>query len=216
MSRGGGGLGRVHAAPSSPCGCWMSTAEEGRLRASGSHLCLGGQVGSLGAGRHPVTGGSWARTMRSKSAGVAVALGQPCPQGLWVPGCGERLHSLWPPRSPSWVGRGQGELELGSVPSELGGRKEPGPRGSCEDVEGSWGAGAGLEKPLGPRCIPGPTLTQPGLLPSRDLPALCQLRPPEAPGVCVCVCVYACVCYPRWLWGVYVWVTEGPPAPGLG
>ena len=92
------------------------------------------------------------------------------------------------------MGRGPGELELGSVPSELGRRKEPGPRGSCEDVEGSWGAGAGLEKPSGPRCIPGPMLTQPGLLPSWDLPALCQLRPPEAPGVCVCVCVCTRVC----------------------
>ena len=91
------------------------------------------------------------------------------------------------------MGRGQGELELGSVPSELGRRKEPGPRGSCEDVEGFWGAGAGLEKPSGPRCIPGPMLTQPGLLPSQYLPALCQLRLPEAPGVCVCVCARVCV-----------------------
>ena len=73
------------------------------------------------------------------------------------------------------MGRGQGELELGSVPSELGRRKEPGPRGSCEDVEGSWGAGAGLEKPSGPRCIPGPMLTQPAVSRGYSLVAVASL-----------------------------------------
>lgn len=157
MSRGGGGLERVHAAPSSPCGCWMSALEEGWLRASRSRLCLWGQVGSLGAGRRPVTGGSWARTMRS---GVF---------GEW----------LWPRAGPAPRGSGSQAAEggptpsglLGSVPSELGRRKGPGPRGSCEDVEGSSGAGAGPKEPSGPSSPlhPGPTLTQPGLLPSWDL-----------------------------------------------
>lgn len=76
---------------------------------------------------------------------------------------------LWPRAGPAPRGSGSQAVEggptpsglLGSVPSELGRRKGPGPRESCEDVEGSWGAGAGPKEPSGPSSPlhPGPMLT---------------------------------------------------------
>lgn len=128
-----------------------------------------------------------------------MAPGRPCSRGLWIPGCGERPHSLWPPRSPPWGGEGAGELELGSVPSELGRRKEPGPRGSCEDMEGSWGAGAGPEKPSG-SLIPAPSLGQRSPIRGCSPAGISQLfMSAEAPrgacwGVYVCVHAHVCAC----------------------
>ena len=173
----------------SPCGCWMSTTGEGRLRASVSHLCLG-------RGRKaPGDWGSWPQTTRPGVCRSGCGPGQALPRGSESQAVERDPTPSGLPGVHPGMGRGQGERELGSVPSELGRRKEPGPRGSCEDMEGSWGAGAGPEKPSG-SLIPAPSLGQRSPIWGCSSAGISQLFiSAEAPrGACGCVCVFVHAC----------------------
>ena len=176
VSRGGGGLGRVHAAPSSPCGCWMSASEEGRLRASGSRLCLWGQVGSLGAGRRPVTGGSWARTMRSGVFGSGCGPGQAPPPGA----LGPRLWREAPLPLAFWA----------LCPLSWAGGRGQGPERAVRMWKAPGGQGLDRRSPRvpHPRCIPGQRSPSWDCSPAGISSSLSAEAPRGARGMCVCVC----------------------------